>query len=260
MRSRFGVGIAAWGLLVFSSAERVSADSSAAPMHENWDFRGANTSQHICPVVSENLARAMAASLAPGAQGAARFSTALKRFTASPTAVAEARAAHSYAVARHMRTLSWASVYLATFIRSEEAVGFLRDVAIEPSRVALSERSDLHADSPAWSNFQAQLAAVEGIAKAYASAQESAHEAVLDVVSQSERELCRMLGLELYVRDRLTAEFREIIESRGVSTHFRSLTATEHAALALGNPSTQRAPDKASRQSAPAPVPSQGGN
>lgn len=85
------------------------------------------------------------------------------------------------------------------------------------------------------------------------------HSAVMDVISQGATELCRMLALELFVRDRLKAEFRDVIEARGVSTRFRSLTAAELGSLALGNPARFRAPDKAARQSSPVPVP-RGGN
>lgn len=221
MRSRATVVIAAWGLLVFASADPVAADGGV-PMPESWAWH--STPSNVCPVVSESLARAAAASLAVGPGASAKFSRELTRFRASPTAVAEARAAHAYAVARRIRTLSWVSVYLATFIRSEEAVGFLRDVAVAPVVRVLSERNSLHADEPGWSDFQAQLAAVRGIAEAFSDAQERGRNAVMDVISQGASELSRMLAVELFVRDRLSAEIREIVESRGISTQFRSLS------------------------------------
>lgn len=146
-------------------------------------------------------------------------------------------------------------VYLTTFIRTQEAANFLRDVAVAPVVRVPPEQSNLHSDEPGWSDFPAQLSAIRGIAMAFAESEERMHAAVMDVVSQGDRELCHMLALELFMRDRLTAEFRAIIEARGISTHFRPLTASENAALALGDPASQRAPDKAPRESAPAPVP-----
>lgn len=211
-----------------------------------------------CSVVSEGIARASAASIAVGPGSAGRFAAALDEFVSSPTALAEAKLAHRFAMRRRIGTLAWSSVVLASHIQSPEAVEFMRDVALAPPLATESgpRAAAGQADGPAWSDFQVRLAAVLGLANYMASGTPDARGAVMDVISNGETEICRMLAVELWVRD-LLEEFRSLVEGRGIFAQFRALTSEERqAALAIRNLESLRAPEKPRRSSAPtSPLP-----
>lgn len=198
-----------------------------------------------------------------------RYQQALRIFVDDPQALEEIK--RVFAIPGLPAHIRQKSIYFAGSLPGHASISFLSSVAqgslipntttraseeFEPPRSIPVPQAE-HVDA-AGDTFRLRIAASVELAKRMASGNAQASDALLRELRESEVEIARVVGLELYIRSILKGPHLEALRRRGIPSNFRKLDEVEFARLMTEDVESGRAPDNESAEeshSSPPPVP-----
>jgi hypothetical protein len=167
-----------------------------------------------------------------GPQTDVEMRKAAAEFYAQPDSVA--MLVTRYFLTRHdEHLLRWQLLRIAGYGKRRDTVDFLTAEARKPLPYALPEAPLGHATSAQDEEYVNRIAAATGVVEAMPGAGD---QRIRDVIATVDEGIARIVGSELFARNLLNEDLRLRLESRGIPTGHRFLSAQEERALSALNP------------------------